>query len=202
MGIFTDARTDKLLKGERERVDRERLQTLTAQAKRGLVAFAETGAALEEIQRDELWRLVAPTWAEWCSETLGLTDRRIGQLMEAARTARTLKEAGCSLPRSERVARELAGLKPAAAVDAWKEATAEAGGKEPTAAVVAKAARKRKPKKQPRKMAVAKPVSIRVPGAAVRIVPRKNGFSGVVAALEHALDLAKQREAESTKKAA
>jgi len=200
MGIFTDGRESRILKEERERVDRERLEKLTAQAKRGLVAFADTGAALEEIQRDELWRLKAPTWAEWCRDTLGLTDRRVNQLMEAARTAKTLKEAGCSLPSSERVARELAGLKPEEAVEVWKEATAD--DPQPTASKVAKVARKKKPKKAGRKPAIAKPVSLRVPGAAVRIVPRKNGFTGIIAALEHALEVARQREQESSKKAA
>lgn len=200
MGIFSDTRTDKLLAEERERADRERLATLTATVKRGLVAFAETGTALEEIQRDELWRLEAPTWSEWCRDTLGLTDRRVGQLMDAAKTARTLKEAGCKLPSSERVARELSGLKPEQAVEVWQEVTADDDA--PSAAKVAKAARSRKPKKAGRKPALAKPVSLRVPGAAVRIVPRKNGWSGLVAALEHALEVARQREAEQTKKAA
>lgn len=200
MGIFSDTRTDKLLAEERERADRERLATLTATVKRGLSAFAETGTALEEIQRDELWRLEAPTWSEWCRDTLGLTDRRVGQLMDAARTARTLREAGCKLPSSERVARELSGLKPEQAVEVWQEVTADDDA--PSAAKVAKAARSRKPRKAGRKPALAKPVSLRVPGAAVRIVPRKNGWSGVVAALEHALEVARQREAEQTKKAA
>jgi hypothetical protein len=202
MGVFTSTKTDRLLQEERERVDLERLNTLTNTAKRGLVAFAETGSALEEIQRDELWRLVSSTWTEWCRETLGLTDRRVGQLMEAARTARTLKEAGCKLPSSERVARELASLSPEETVEVWQDAVTAADGKDPTAADVSKAARKRKPKKAGRKPATAKPVSLRVPGAAVRIVPRKNGFTGIVAALEHALEVARQREQESGKKAA
>lgn len=200
MGIFSDARTDKLLKEEQERVDRERLASLTATAKRGLVAFAETGSALEEIQRDELWRLEASTWSDWCRDTLGLTDRRVSQLMEAARTARTLKQAGCKLPSSERVARELSGLKPDEVVEVWQEVSADDDA--PSAAKVAKAARRRKPKKAGRKPALAKPVSLRVPGAAVRIVPRKNGFTGIVAALEHALEVARQRESEQTKQAA
>lgn len=202
MGIFSDTNSQsvKARREARDKQDLERLETLTAQAKRGLVAFADTGLALQEIKRDELWRLKAPTWAAWCSENLGLTDRRVDQLMEAARTARTLKEAGCSLPSSERVARELAGLKPEQVVEVWKEATAD--DPNPTAAKVAKAARKRKPKKAGRKPVVAKPVSLRVPGAAVRIVPRKNGFTGIVAALEHALEVARQREQESGKKAA
>jgi hypothetical protein len=81
-------------------------------------------------------------------------------------------------------------------VDAWQEAVADAAGKEPTAEQVAKAARKRKPKKA-RRAALARPTNYRVPGAAVRVVPRKSGFSGYVAALEHALAAARKAEQEA-----
>lgn len=171
---------------------RQRLAELTATAKRGLAAFAETGTALAAIQAEELWRLTAATWDAWCSSELGLTERRVGQLIEAARTCTTLKESG-RLPRSERVARELAGLKPDEQKAAWSEALAEAGDAEPTAEQVAKAASKRRPKK-PRKPPVAKAVNYRVPGAAIRVTPRKSGFTTYVAALEHALELAKKAE--------
>jgi hypothetical protein len=195
VGIF-----DKLAGGAKapdESARRARLAELTATAKRGLAAFAETGAALAAIQAEELWRLSAPTWDSWCSSELGLTERRVGQLIEAARTCSTLKETGV-LPRSERVARELAGLPPEQKVDAWKEAVAAAGGEQPTAEQVSKAARKRKPKKA-RKPPVAKATNYRVPGAAVRIVPRKSGFTSYVAALEHALELARKAEQEAAK---
>jgi hypothetical protein len=174
---------------------RARLAELTATAKRGLSAFAETGEALAAIQAEELWRLASPTWDAWCSAELGLTERRVAQLMEAARTCATLRETG-RVPRTERVARELSGLPPEKQVDAWQEAVADAAGKEPTAEQVAKAARKRKPKKA-RRPALARPTNYRVPGAAVRVSPRKSGFSGYVAALEHALAIAKKAEQEA-----
>lgn len=174
---------------------RARLAELTATAKRGLAAFAETGAALASIQAEELWRLAAPTWEAWCSNELGLTERRVGQLIESAKTCATLAETG-KLPRSERVARELSGLPPEQQKDAWLEAVVAAGDEEPTAEHVAKAVRKRKPKKAKRN-AVAKPTNYRVPGAAVRIVPRRSGFVSYVAALEHALELALQAEAQA-----
>lgn len=193
MGIF-----DRRQNGTREADDvarRARLAELTATAKRGLSAFAETGEALAAIQAEELWRLAAPTWNAWCSAELGLTERRVAQLMEAARTCSTLRETG-RVPRTERVARELSGLPPEKQVDAWQEAVADAAGKEPTAEQVAKAARKRKPKKA-RRAALARPTNYRVPGAAVRVVPRKSGFSGYVAALEHALAAARKAEQEA-----
>ena len=193
MGIF-----DRRQNGAREADDvarRARLAELTATAKRGLSAFAETGEALAAIQAEELWRLAAPTWDDWCSAELGLTERRVLQLIEAARTCATLRETG-RVPRTERVARELSGLPPEKQVDAWQEAVADAAGKEPTAEQVAKAARKRKPKKA-RRPALARPTNYRVPGAAVRVSPRKSGFSGYVAALEHALAIAKKAEQEA-----
>jgi len=187
MGLWgnTDKKQDD---GER----RARLEQLTATAKRGLAAFADTGAALAAIHAEELWRLVASTWEQWCNDNLGLTERRVGQLIEAAKTCDSLRQTG-KLPRSERVARELSGLPESKQVEAWEEAVAEAAGGEPTAEQVAKAARKRKPKKA-RKAPVAKPVNYRVPGAAIRLTPRKSGFTSYVAALEHALQLAKQAE--------
>ena len=193
MGIF-----DRRQNGTKEADDvarRARLAELTATAKRGLSAFAETGEALAAIQAEELWRLASPTWDAWCSAELGLTERRVAQLMEAARTCATLRETG-RVPRTERVARELSGLPPEKQVDAWQEAVADAAGKEPTAEQVAKAARKRKPKKA-RRAALARPTNYRVPGAAVRVVPRKSGFSGYVAALEHALAAARKAEQEA-----
>jgi hypothetical protein len=178
---------------------RARLAELTATAKKGLSAFADTGMALAAIQAEELWRLVSPTWASWCENELGLTDRRVHQLIEAARTCITLRESG-KIPRSERVARELSGLPAEKQVEAWQEAVAEAAttGSEPTVEQVAKAAKKRKPKKA-RKAPVAKPVNYRVPGAAVRLTPRKSGFVSYVAALEHALELARKAEQEAAK---
>lgn len=192
MGIWN---TSDKNKQANDAARRERLTELTATAKLGMVAFAETGKALEAIQAEELWRLEAATWSDWCSTTMGITDRRASQLIEAAKTCSTLKESGLAMPSSERVARELAGLNPFEAVEAWQEATDNAGGQEPTAELVAKAAKKRRPKKAKRS-AVAKPSNFRVPGAAVRVVPRKSGFTGYVAALEHALQLARQAEAD------
>jgi hypothetical protein len=174
-----------------------RLAELTATAKRGMSAFAETGEALAAIQAEELWRLAASTWDAWCTAELGLTERRVGQLIEASRTCSTLRETG-KVPRSERVARELAGLKPDEQKAAWSEAVAEAGNAEPTAEQVARAARRRKPKKA-RKTPVAKAVNYRVPGAAVRLTPRRSGFTGYVAALEHALELARKAEQDAAK---
>lgn len=178
---------------------RQRLAELTATAKRGLVAFAEVGLALEAIRTEELWRLEAPSWSQWCGDVLGLTDRRVAQLVEAAGTCRSLVAVGLRAPSSERVARELAGLPAEAAAEVWQQALSDADGGDPTREQVAIRARARKPRKARR--ASARPRNYRVPGAAVRVVPRRNGWAGYVAALEHALELAKAAEADEAKAA-
>ena len=192
MGLFGTSKKEPTVD---ELARRERLDKLTATAKRGLVAFAEVGAALEAIRTEELWRLVSASWEKWCGDALGLSDRRVAQLVEASNTCRTLVSLGMKPPATERVARELGGLPADKQAEVWQEVTQEAGDSEPTSEAVAKAARKRKPRKAGRAK-VAKPVSIRVPGAAVRVVPRKNGWHGLVAALEHALQVAREREQE------
>lgn len=194
MGLFSSSST----KAD-EAARRERLAELTTVAKRGLAAFAEVGTALESIQREELWRLVSPSWGQWCSDTLGLTADRVGQLIRAAETANTLQSMG-KVPRTERAARELSGLPVEEMKAAWGEALADAGGDDPTVEQIAKAARKRKPKAKRR--TTAKPASFRVPGAAVRVVPRRNGFQSYAEALRHALALAEQAEKASEQKAA
>lgn len=191
MSIFgngDERRARKVEEAERRR----RLEELTLTAKRGIAAWAETGAALESIRSEELWRLAAPTWDSWCQEVLHLSARRVEQLIAAAGTFKKFAAAGIEPPATERAARELAGLPTEAAIEAWQEATEVAGGQEPTAELVAKAAAKRKPKKKNRR-AVAKPATFKVPGANVRVTPRRNGFTSMVAALEHALEIARQR---------
>ena len=179
---------------------RQRLAELTATAKKGLVAFAEVGLALEAIRTEELWRLEAATWAAWCEATLKLTDRRVAQLVEAATTARMLVEVGLRAPTTERAVRELAGLPAETAAVVWQEAVSDAEGGDPTAEQVAARARARKPRKG--RKATARARSYRVPGATVRVTPRRNGWAGYVAALEHALKLALAAEAGDEAKAA
>ena len=58
-GIFGNS-DERRAKKEQEAERRRRLQELTATAKRGLAVYAETGAALEAIRTEELWRLTAP----------------------------------------------------------------------------------------------------------------------------------------------
>lgn len=192
MGIWETLGGKSMADEQRDDARMERLDELTIVARRGLAAYAETGRALAEIKADELWRLVAPTWAEWCRQTLDLTDRRVDQIISAAKTYDHISEAGLTPPSNERVARQLSGLDDTEQVDAWRELLED--DDQPNSAKVERAVSKRK--KTKRKTGTPKPVSLRVPGAAVRIVPRKSGWSGLVATLEHALNVAKEREAQ------
>jgi hypothetical protein len=192
-GESVEKKNAKAAERAAEAARRARLTELTATAKRGLASYVETGTALEAIRTEELWRLAAPTWESWCRVELKMSERRVQQIIDASLMCSHLAGAGLPVPATERAARELGGMPVDDAVAAWQEATEEAGGEQPTSEQVAKAARKRKPKKAGRRP-VAKPVSLKVPGAAVRVVPRKNGWTGLVAALEHALVLARQRE--------
>lgn len=199
-GIFGNS-DERRVKKEQEAERRRRLQELTATAKRGLAVYAETGAALDAIRTEELWRLTAPTWDSWCQQELSIGSRRVEQLIDAAKTFNTFSAAGITPPSTERVARELAGLSTDEKFAVWQEATEVAGEKEPTAELVAKAAAKRKPKKKSRR-AVSRPATFKVPGATIRVTPRRNGFTSMVAALQHALEIARQKEQEGTAEAA
>lgn len=192
MSMFATSEERKAKKAE-EAARRRRLDDLTAAAKRGLLAYAASGEALAAIKDEELWRLVAPAWESWCQVELQLSARRVDQLIEASIVCRTISAAGLTPPSSERAARELAGLEPGVAVEVWQEAAAAAGEREPTAAIVAAAAHKRKPRKAGRP---SRPASFPVPGATVRVIPRRRGFTSMVAALEHALEVARKREQE------
>lgn len=188
MALWGDGMTkeERAAKAREDAARKERLETLTATAKRGLAAYAETGAALESIKAEELWRLVSPTWDSWCASTLKMSERRVGQIIEASKLAAHLAAKGLEPPATERAARSLAGLQPEVQAEVWQEATEAAGG-QPTADAVAAVAAARKPRKKGKKKSMMKPVSIRVPGATIRVVPRRNGFTSVEAALEYAL---------------
>lgn len=195
------SKEERAAKAREEAARKERLETLTATAKRGLAMYAETGAALEAIKAEELWRLVAPTWESWCTKELKMSERRVGQIIEASKLASHLTAKGMEPPATERAARSLAGMKPEVQEEVWKEATAAAGG-QPTADAVAAIASTRKPRKKGKKKAMLKPVSIKVPGATIRVIPRRNGFTSVVAALEYALAEVRKRNSESETRAA
>jgi len=197
---FGSGGDDKKAAKAAEAAKRARLSELTAVAKRGLASYVETGSALDAIRTEELWRLSAPTWESWCQVELRMSERRVGQIIDASVMCAHLASAGMPPPATERAARELGGLDAVEAIAAWQEAQEDAGGKEPTSQQVAKAAGKRKTKKH--RVPTVKAVSIKVPGAAVRVVPRKRGWTGLVAALEHALEIARRQADSGQSKAA
>lgn len=93
---------------------------------RGMSAYADAGRALAAIHTGRLYRSTHATFADYCLERWGWTDRHVRRLMLAADVVNKMVElAGPMgpLPASERQARELVGLQPGAAVEVVVAAT-------------------------------------------------------------------------------
>ena len=190
MGIFTnffeDSQSESTMKeppivaSEAERV--KMLRRLTGVAKKGLIAFHQVGEALRQIRDDELWRLEAETFDQWCCENLKMQYGRVNQLITLAKTLDGLVESGFTkLPADAKTARALVGLNDADAADAWRESLTVTS--EPTPQIVRGIVARRK------KTGITKPLAIRVPGCNVRLVPRKRGFVSYQRALEQAIQV-------------
>jgi len=102
---------------------------------RGLATFVQVGEALVEIRESRLYRDGHPTFEAYCRQRWGFSRKRAYDLTAAAEAVGALSPMGdIPLPRSERVARELAPLRsdPPAMREAWSAAVEE-HGPEPTA---------------------------------------------------------------------
>ncbi len=190
MGIFSnffeeDAQSESTMSKEPIVSESERLKILrklTGVAKKGLIAFHQVGEALRQIRDDELWRLEAETFDQWCCENLKMQYGRVNQLITLAKTLDGLVESGFTkLPADAKTARALVGLNDADAADAWRESLTVAS--EPTPQIVRGIVARRK------KTGITKPLAIRVPGCNVRLVPRKRGFVSYQRALEQAIQI-------------
>ena len=163
------------------------LKNLTAVARKGLIHYHAAGKALAEIRDSELWRMTGiQTFDGWCNETFQMGYGRVNKIIDTSRTLDHLIEAGFStLPTGPEVTRQLVGLKAEEAVAVWSEAVATEG--KPTAKLVGAIARRRK-------TGIAKPLSMKIPGACLRIIPRKRGFVSYRRVLEQALQLIIEQE--------
>jgi hypothetical protein len=85
-----------------------RLTELEAVIERGLQAFVETGKALIEIRDAELYG--EGTFADYCKNRWGWHRSYAYRLMDGARVIENLSPTG-DIPKTERVARELAALR-------------------------------------------------------------------------------------------
>lgn len=86
--------------------DRARRQELEATISRGWRTFIQVGEALEEIRAKRLYREDFTTFEEYCQKVWSWSRQRAYQMMDGAKTARTLEEVGVQVS-SEKQAREL-----------------------------------------------------------------------------------------------
>ena len=98
----------------------------------GRDTFVQVGLALLAVRERKLYRCTHYTFAAYCADRWGISDRYSRRLMSAAKVAEQTGPVG---PVSERVARELAPLHddPDQLADVWAEAQALADGGTPTA---------------------------------------------------------------------
>lgn len=171
-------------------VDRSRLEALCDTVDRGLRSFVDAGDALMEIRDQQLFREDAGTFEAFCRDRWGMTPQHANRLISAANICRNLEPTG-SVPQTERQARELGSLPEEVQVEAWEEAreSADVDGVVPASAV-REAVAKRKKSKAKKKI---RPVRLRVPGATV-VVEQNSKSQGLIACLESALRMAKERE--------
>lgn len=109
---------------------------------RGLATFVDVGRALLDIRDGRLYRQSHATFEAYCGERWNLTRQHVNRTIDAAQIAGALEPTG-SIPRAERVARELAPLRaaPEQMREAWSETVREHGEK-PTAKQVRETVRK------------------------------------------------------------
>lgn len=164
------------------------LKSLTAVARKGLIHYHAAGKALAEIRDSELWRMTGiQTFDGWCVETFQMGYGRVNKIIDTSRTLDHLIEAGCkTLPAGPDVTRQLIGLPAGEAVAVWQEAVATE--EKPTAKLVGAIAARRK------KTSLVRPLSMKIPGACLRIIPRKRGFVSFRRVLEQALQLIIEQE--------
>lgn len=163
------------------------LKSLTSVARKGLIHYHAAGKALAQIRDSELWRMTGiETFDGWCVETFQMGYGRINKIIDTSRTLDHLIEAGFkNLPAGPEVTRQLVGLKAEDAVAVWSEAVATE--EKPTAKLVGSIARRRK-------TSLVRPLSMKIPGACLRIIPRKRGFVSFRRVLEQALQLIIEQE--------
>jgi hypothetical protein len=109
---------------------------------RGLSTFVEVGTALAMIRDNRLYRAEHPTFAGYCQERWGFTDRRARQIIEAA-------EIGTIVPvENEGQARELARVPEPERAEVYARAVERTNGK-PTAAAVREVVKERNAPAEP-----------------------------------------------------
>ncbi len=155
-----------------------------------VAGYADAGAALQEIRDRQLFRATHSTFDAFLKDRWNFSLQHAHRIIAAAAVARNVAPTG-ETPRSERLARPLTTLEPAAQIEAWSEARAMAANDPVRPEHVREAVAKRRGK-TPAKSA--KPIRIRVPGGTVTIEPNKS-FESASACLTAALDQLRTRQA-------
>jgi len=183
--------------------ERETLTKLEEIVTHGLKSFAAVGKAMRLIRDKQLYRETAETFEEYVASRWNMGRSYASRLITAAEICENLSPMG-NTPDSERVARPLASLSPAAQREAWSEVV-EAAPKdnhgEPIVsaeAVAAAVSKRRKTKRS--KTKIAKPSRFKVPGATVIVIPNKAFGGDYAGALQAALT--KLASGEQTREAA
>lgn len=164
--------------------ERSALLRCEAAISKHLEGYQAVGNALREIRDRQLYRTTHPTFDEYVKHRWKMEATHAYRLIAAADVARNLSPTG-DTPATERAARELTGLPIETQRQAWTEAKALAGEREPTAAIVATAAAKHRRSKKA-KTRTPKAIRFRVPGAIVVVHPNR-AFTSAADALAHAI---------------
>jgi hypothetical protein len=170
----------------------DRLVRLASIVDKGLRSYVDAGRALREIRDRELFKLVAPTFEQFCLSRWKMTPQHANRIIAAAEVADDLEPTG-SRPLTERQARPLAGVPREHRAAAFQEAIEMAGGGEPTSVEIETAARKRRIAKKKAKQRPARPVTFRVPGGVITVTPGR-AFTSAADLLRAALSQAEGAE--------
>jgi len=118
--------------------ERDALVAAELTIQRDLKSFERVAAALVAIRDGKLYRLTAPTFADYCAERWGFSVRRAYQMIENAEAAKELAEAGIETTNEAQVAAFKSLPKESRAEVA---AVAKGSGKKLTAALIESAAK-------------------------------------------------------------
>ncbi len=152
--------------------------------------WPRVGAALAELRDRQLYRRSHSTWAEFLQASWQMSESYASRLIAASELHHETLPTG-KPPKCERLVRPIAALPKEQRADAWHDAIALAGDAEVSPREVAEVVRKRKP--GVKKIKVAKPIRIKVPGAIVIVEPGR-AYTSAVDALQFALEQAEGAE--------
>jgi len=118
--------------------ERARLKEMLQYAYRGIRLLAE---ALLTIRDEQLWRADADSFEDFCEQHIKVSRSHIYRTLAYAKTVKALEAAGIDDPTNEGQLRPLVDVPEGEQADVYASAKKKAGGKVPTGAQVADAAK-------------------------------------------------------------